>query len=413
MMMNKMTKVGIIAVIAGMMFLLVMAFNVSNTYAAGNDFDEAEELTLGTKISGTGSKGYWNDYYYIDTTSNNSFYVMNIINSSISNRVYVYIYDEDYVEQNGSVYACCRDGASDWWKLLKNARYYIQISGYGAGDYKFTATEVKDDAADYVSSASKMKIGKEYTKTINVNNDKDWFSFNTDGTDAYYKVNIINMSCNSGISSYDEDINDIGGSIYARSHNSDYTIIKPAKNSKCYFEVKCTQPGQYKIKVTKENDPAGETSNKALAIKAGKKIKGRISCGKDDDWYKFKVPSTGKYNIDISKGSKIYIYDSKLQQLGSVSNQYSNERGKYELGKLKKGKTYYLCANGSSSPYNYSFKIYKKVALPGKPAVTVSLGRGKVVVKFNKPSKAVKFEIAYKTGNGSWKYKKMTKILMI
>jgi hypothetical protein len=129
-------------------------------------------------------------------------------------------------------------------RLEKNHTYYVKIYGYwdNATSYKFVVKEIKDDAGDDFSSASKISNGKTVSKTLQVSSDVDFFKFKTSkklGAYQFYFKNkskstmYVTIYSNNDIASAISDVKNV----YVSSASTKTIWLNLKKNRTYYIKV--------------------------------------------------------------------------------------------------------------------------------------------------------------------------------
>lgn len=202
------------------------------------------------------------DYFKFTTTSNDSFYKIELANTEATDTVSAILYYEDDVTTNELKLAAYKAGIdSESIKLEPNHTYYIVIkaSFYDSptGAYKLCVTEIKDDASDTFKNCSKISLNKKRTYKLNVDGDIDYFKFKASKS-GNYTITLANKSGNDGISAiiYSEaDVTQSMGTI---------TSYKATKNA---IKVKVKKNRTYYIGVAKSNSFYSVTGEYSLTIK--------------------------------------------------------------------------------------------------------------------------------------------------
>lgn len=117
---------------------------------------------------------------------------------------------------------------------------------------------------------------------------------------------------------------------------------------------------------------SNDTKKKANSVKKGKTYKGLLVSPKDDDWYVFKAPKKGKYQIALSVSSapdSTYDFYAEIWKGSKILSKKTINYGDGYItvfsGKLKKGQKLYIKSyNHNGIVYGgnlfYNLKVKKK-----------------------------------------------------
>ncbi|MDF2611786.1 MAG: peptidase domain protein [Lachnospiraceae bacterium] len=202
------------------------------------------------------------DYFKFTTTSNDSYYKIELANTEATDTISATLYYEDDVTTDELQIAAYKASiGSKSVKLEPNHTYYvaIQASLYDipTGTYKLCVTEIKDDAPDTFENCKKIELNKKSTYKLNVDGDVDYFKFKAlkSGT---YTITLANKSGNDGIDAI----------IYSEADvTQDVGIITSYKSKKNSIKIKMKKNQTYYIGVAKSSRYSSVTGEYSLTIK--------------------------------------------------------------------------------------------------------------------------------------------------
>lgn len=327
-----------------------------------DDFAEASKITVGKQYAATIRTKDGVDCFQVKTPNYAAIYNLYIKNIDIEDfwedGLEYIIFDADKQElRSGSIsYA---SEYTDEFKLEPNKTYYIKfISAEYAGEYKFNLSAKKEEA-DVKKSADTIKVGKSYSKKIELKDDVDWYKFTVSKT-GYYKFYLKDVD----ISGYNyEDLY-----MYIKKSNGkklyDLAAYKGTANSvdlkltKGTYYICIDSPyeyaGSYKFKVSRYDAIGKASLSKLTAISKGFKVK----------WKKQTKGTTG-YQIQYSTNKSF----KKAKTITVSKNSTTSKTIKKLLGKKK---------------YYVRIRTYKTYNLKGKETKVYSAWSAKKTVTTKK-----------------------------
>jgi hypothetical protein len=184
------------------------------------------------------------DYFKFTTTSNASYYQIEVANTEATNNIYATLYyEDDKTTDVADLSAYQASIGSKSIKLEPNHTYYfvVQTEKYtkATGAYKLCVTEIKDDASDTFKNCAKIKLNKKSTYKLNVDGDIDYFKFKASKSGTY-TITLANKSGNNAISAVifsDADITQRIDSITSQEAAKNVMKVKLKKNHTYYISV--------------------------------------------------------------------------------------------------------------------------------------------------------------------------------
>ncbi len=184
------------------------------------------------------------DYFKFTTTTNDSYYKIELANTEATDTIGATIYYEDDITTDMlEVSAYKASIGSKSVKLEPNHTYYIVVQAppYDSpiGGYKLCVTEIKDDASDTFKNCSKISLNKKCTYKLNVDGDVDYFKFKASKSGTY-TITLANKSGSDGIGAiiYNEaDVTQKIDSITSYKAQKNAIKIKLKKNHTYYIGV--------------------------------------------------------------------------------------------------------------------------------------------------------------------------------
>lgn len=228
-----------------------------------DNFNNSKSIHLNKKVAYNLEATNDYDYFKFTTTTNNSYYNIELSNSEATNTIGLVLYSED--DSTTSVLDITANTAalnSKTIKLEKKHTYYLLVSkAYSidapTGKYKLKITEIKDDAPDSFDKCIKLPLNKNNTYNLNVNGDVDYFKFKPTKKGAY-TITLANKDGNGSISAIIYNEADVTQNIGFISSD------KAMKNSN-KFKLKANHT--YYIAVKNSYDYSYVTGSYSLSIK--------------------------------------------------------------------------------------------------------------------------------------------------
>lgn len=210
-----------------------------------DDFINSKFISLNKKVTYNLDSKNDIDYFKFKTSSNDSFYNIELSNSGATDSIGMYLYTEaDLTTGISDVTADIAKAASIEQKLKPNTTYYLIVqSPYNwyapTGTYKINIKELKDDASDSFKKSMTLSLNKKITYKLNVVGDIDYFKYKPSKT-GYYNITFANKSCNGYIDAtiyYEDDVTQNIGLIQAREASKSASVYKLKANHTYYIAV--------------------------------------------------------------------------------------------------------------------------------------------------------------------------------
>lgn len=209
-------------------------------------FNNSLTIPLNKKVTYNLDADKDSDYYKFKTSSNDSFYKIELANSEATDTIGLYLYSEDDVTTEVfEITASKANLSSKISKLEPNHTYYMVVKNpyeyYGnpKGAYKLNIKEIKDDAPDSFDNSIKLSLNKKSTYKLNVDGDIDYFKFKT-SKKGTYTITLANKSCSNyvGATIYEEnDVTQKIGTVSVNKASKDTQTFKLKANHTYYIAV--------------------------------------------------------------------------------------------------------------------------------------------------------------------------------
>ncbi len=324
-------------------------------------------------------------YYAVEIPKAGNF-VFDIL--SVGGDTNVYLYDSldatSYVDARRIDAAQTTADSQTFSVQVKEAGTYYLVFQSVYGDTTQSAFTVTYVPAKSTTSSSTLKSNKDfyasvagtgyrYYKVTTAGNRLLTITFPWgDGTNSKYKVKLMNSKKTktlSGLKTIDSSTN---YTTYAAVPKGTYYVAVSTATDSCY---------SINVKQGKVTEKSGSSRSKAMSISKGNTKKGLITATQSKtsaDWYKIKVNSNQKVNLDIltktggAGGIKVTVYSgSKTKSMGSVEFYNGSSADSYagilelyttinniKMNYLQKG-TYYIKVTKYGSGNGY-YKIQWK-----------------------------------------------------
>ncbi|WOO35822.1 hypothetical protein R2R35_18770 [Anaerocolumna sp. AGMB13020] len=204
-----------------------------------DNFDKSKLIPLNKKVAYNLETEDDVDFFKFKTTTNDSFYKVEISNSGATDGIGIFLYSEnDSTTGITDFIVPVAKSNSTVLKLKPNKTYYIAVkrsSSYykPTGIYKIKIKEIKDDASDTFKKSKTLLFNKKNSFKINTDGDIDYFKFKPSKT-GYYNITLAN-GCNDSINATIFNEDDITQNIGSIS-----TIDGTKKTSKFKFKANHT-----------------------------------------------------------------------------------------------------------------------------------------------------------------------------
>lgn len=301
----------------------------------GNDLSTGKVLSLGSTVAGSievDNKGEV-DAFRFTTTGNNSYYEM-AISCTGNATAYATIYKgPDTSYDYYKVSAGSSNTNSIVERLEKNKTYYVLLNSSwdDPTSYKFVVKEIKDDAGDDFTDATKLTNGKTASKTIQVSTDTDFFKIKTAKKQKNYMLTFKNKS-NSSMKVTIYSNNDIASAIGAVNNMS----VSSATTKTMWLSLKKNRT--YYVKVTGGNNCSYNIQLKDLKSVVKKTAPAKFKATGYSGWWSRYTTITWNHKYE---NAKYEIYRSTSPNSGFKKIKTVKNTSSYTDSKVKKGTTYY------------------------------------------------------------------------
>ena len=224
-------------------------------------------------------------------------------------------------------------------------------------------------AENEIGSTTIYTVGEQAKGTLDNNEDVDYYSFTTDGSDAFYEFSFANTGIDGdAVYSIYKDVDLVEGITSDTIHYKNsgyYNFVKLEQNHTYYVKISGNNTGSYQFKVTKTEDDVKETGQQAEIFAVGNEVTRILQNNKDvdcfsfttdgsDAFYEFSFANTG---IDGDAVYSIYKDVDLVEGITSDTIHYKNS-GYYNFVKLEQNHTYYVEISGNNTG-SYQFKVTK------------------------------------------------------
>ncbi len=224
-------------------------------------------------------------------------------------------------------------------------------------------------AENEVGSTTIYTVGQQAKGTLDNNEEVDYYSFTTDGSDSFYEFSFANTGVNGDTyySIYkDVDlVEEITSDSIGYKNSGYYNFVKLEQNHTYYVKVSGNNTGSYQFKITKTEDDVKETGQQPEIFAVGKEVTRILQNNEDidcfsfttdgsDSFYEFSFTNTG---VDGETYYSIYKDGDLVEEITSGSIGYKNS-GYYNFVKLEQNHTYYVKVSGNTTG-SYRFKVTK------------------------------------------------------
>ena len=356
------------------------------------------------KISELPEGGASKSYYSFTTDSTDSYYSVNLkaYNDSETGSVKYKIYDNE--ERTGEVVSDGSVGCNNYHEFdvakgfKPNTQYYIEFTGSYVdkepANFKCTIKKYStDDYKDDQTALKKFAVGETQTGIMNHDEDVDYFTFTTDGTDSFYYMDLKAVCLMEGeggharvrIYSDKEFTNEIENVVIDSGRSGQYDLVKKLKPNTQYYVMvtagwldKIGEKLRYEIKINKNVDDYKDDKTALKKFAVGETQTGIMNHDEDVDYFTFTTDGTDSfYYMDLKAvclmegeggHARVRIYSDK-EFTNEIENVVidSGRSGQYDLvKKLKPNTQYYVKVTAGwidkiGELIKYEIKINKNV----------------------------------------------------
>ena len=378
-----------------------------------DSIETAESIPVGKSIDGKLEVALDEDFYKLNTGSENAFYEFTFSNKNLEDDLVVTILDADGQVIDSLMYST---GITEQYfvKLEPQSVYYLQFASggdSGSGDYSYKIVALKDNAGDTMDSAIEITLGLAKAGAFETVGDEDYLKFTTLKAQSFYKISGINKNMTEELQM---ELLDSEGSLLASMSSErlveDSVTLKLESNQTYYLRVYAEDAcGNYSTKVTAILDDGGESFDTATALTVDKNHALALQLEEDEDYFVYTTNKiTGIYKFTCKNTSKageevmVVVYDSKQKELDSFSVEPGKSVSKnYKWAKNKK---YYVQVSGFNTTAQYTMKlagtyVHPKTVKLNKTSLVLKKKK-KATLKINaKPAGAVVKNVKWSTSN--------------
>ena len=402
-----------------------------------DDSTALKKFAVGETQTGIMNHGDDKDYFTFTTDETDSFYYMDLkavcLMAGEGGKARVQIYsDKEFTNEIEDVDV--DSGRSVQYDLVKklkpNTQYYVMVTAGWIDKigelikYEIKINKNVDDYKDDPTALKKFSVGATQTGIMNHGEDKDYFTFTTDGTDSFYYMDLKAVCLMAGeggkarvqIYSDKEFTNEIEDVDVDSGTSRKCDLEKKLKPNTQYYVMvtagwldKIGEKLRYEIKITKTVDDVKDTADKAKTLTLNKSYSQKIENDSDVDIFKVKTANFTDYKIVLkstsTKGSiQLSIYSDKdlTNRVSSVYLSGKSAINAYSASiKLTPYKTYYFKVNGAADS-KYTIGLNAKA--PSNSAKSQLIKKKKcVTISWSRINKATGYEVFRATKNGKYK----------
>ncbi len=353
---------------------------------------KATEVAIGGEIEGALEDKTDYEYFAITADATDSFYYLSLANLAESGSLdYVLYTDETMTKEvkttnggNISWYLNSKDTLyAHLGKMEPGTTYYLKLSGDAGVEYKVGFEKKEDDRADALDAATTVALGGTQTGVTEDGVDCEYFTLTSDSSDAFYYFSLSNLATTGRVyyTLYtDETLTKVAkttnGSSVSDSLNAKGSFSKHLGKIEAgktyYLKITGDKDVEYSIGFSKKQDDRPDTVEHATKLAIGGTVSGTLEDDVDCEYFTITSDDSEAYYFlemtNLATEGRVYytLYtDSTLTQVaktttGSDISWYVGAKGNEyaHLGKIEKGKTYYLKITGSAG-VTYRFSASK------------------------------------------------------
>lgn len=361
---------------------------LSSLYMSG-----AASMTKGTgyvvTMNGQGKKvdqemeytGYIGKGFRLTTGSQNSFYEVYAVNSSVPGDVICNIYNSQFqnIGQSlgGENSIPTSESIRTRVKLEPSSTYYFVLATENSENLKnspkarILVTEITDDHSDTKDKATTGTIGTQYNGRADGPGDVDFFKYQTPQTSNFFTLSLQNHDIQNelGIELYDSRNEIIAegtaetGQAFRQTLALDprqtyhVKVFSGDQDADVYSDA---YNGKYTMQLAIQEDDYPDTMDKAKEIKINQEYTGSIQHEEDYDIVKFNTGDLSTVKLTASNKSTASSLEYQISsEYGDITSGSVDSRGKGTelMEELSKNTDYYLIFSGETGT-DYSFGIY-------------------------------------------------------
>lgn len=377
------------------MLALVIAFSASAMSAsalatqleAGSSMATAANIPqFDTAYVSTLSKAEEVDWFKFTTVSDDAYYSVKLVNYSLPDggpyySPNIFLYDANMQQIDSGHNNVVLNN-----KLENNATYYIKVhmgqnEKKATGNFEISVSYKYDAVPNESENAKMIKVNETYVCSLDGTADVDWFKFTTVSNDAYYSVELANLSLGGSGAYYSPNIYLYDANM--QQINSGYNNVvlnnKLENNATYYIKVLMGQnekkaTGNYEISVSYKYDVAPNEMKNAKSISLNTTNICSLDGTADIDWYKFTTTRSGEYTVTM-KNHDLSGYDENREVNGNYApNIYVLDVNSQELAHKNNNITFTLELEANTTYYVKVMMGGYSTTEVGTYSVTVSNG---------------------------------------
>ncbi len=268
------------------------------------------------------------------------------------------------------------------WSAPEPGVYVVVVRGNGQepGSYTLSVTSnAPDDHGGTFEDATRISLDRDYNGNIEVDSDRDVFSFLVTSGTSYVITAIPGTVSDTRIYIYDPDLERVGED---EDGGSSQVLLESARKTGRYFISVRAKPlndprtgptGSYTLRVNSvanAPDDHGGTFEDATRISLDRDYNGNIEVDSDRDVFSFEGVSGGSYVTTATPGTvantRIYIYDPDREQVGRDTDGGASE---VTLDPATKTGRYYILVRGSTG--TYTLRVHRLTEVSSSPGPQV------------------------------------------
>ena len=320
------------------------------------DLEAAKPVTFGQAVEGALKDGGDSGVFVFDAEPDQLYQIDVILGTLEDSALTLYDADEWQLAYNddhaGSL------ASQVFWRAQDAGRYYVMVSGYGAGSYMLTVveSEIVDDHGDSAAEAATATVGERMSGALDYGGDIDVFAFTAEAGQLYEIDVALDTLHDSVLRLLDADGFQLAYNDDASGSTGSRIYWTPTDAGRYYVEVSgfSLGVGSYTMTVSASDitDDHGGSLTEATPIIVGRLNRGSVDYEGDLDLFTFEAEAGQLYQIDVEGrtllSSGVALYDASEWQL-AYDNDYSDSPDSQIVWRAPDSDSYYVVVGGQDT----------------------------------------------------------------
>jgi len=204
--------------------VLAMVWMVAPMAVKAEEATTAIELKINKTVAGVVENEDPGVVYKFTTLADEDlFYKFSVTN--LDGNYLIVKMDDSAGKNQSSFYSDKIETNTDWLPLEANHTYYVFLECSKTNNFEISVETIKDDVKDIYTGATELTLNQTCSKSLQIEEDVDWFKFTTNNQTGRYHIILTNKKTHNVL------FNDtLYLSLYDKNMNEDYMTYGPDEN---------------------------------------------------------------------------------------------------------------------------------------------------------------------------------------